>query len=349
MMVNYPQEAWHVEKIKESVSEFGKFLVCNRDGSNRARILVKIRVPYLLEVPISLVLCQNTSDEGHGHSWIVVNYVLQAKLIGGLGGDEDPLPPNGENPHALPNLPFGGIWDDMVHGNNNLHENVAPNMGNVAPGRTAAPAADGEPMVHTPSQDSVQNNQDIQPVVEAVDALAAYHSMLTDVLTAFPDALEKLNSGNVTGARIHMIDVFADGYSERECIVTVYTAQEAPATKSTVIISELYDSQDAVAPEHLSTHAFDNVDMPDVCMTDVLDGFNSTSLDTPAGKRKNDQAPIDVKEVRRSRRIVVISAGYKDKEAADAAMERENEKEQQRGNRKEKGKGKGKGEEEDFY
>jgi hypothetical protein len=84
MMVNYPQEAWHVERIKESVSEFGKFLVCNRDGSNRARILVKIRVPYLLEVPISLVLCQNTSDEGHGHSWTVVNYILQAKLIESL-------------------------------------------------------------------------------------------------------------------------------------------------------------------------------------------------------------------------------------------------------------------------
>jgi hypothetical protein len=126
----------------------------------------------------------------------------------------------------------------------------------------------------------VQSNQGIQPIVEAVYALAAYHNMLTDVLTAFPDALDKLNNGSVTGARIQMIDVTAEGYSERKCVVTVYTAQEAPATKSTVIISELYDSQDAVAPEHLSTHAFDNVDMPDVCMTDVLDCFNSTTLDT---------------------------------------------------------------------
>jgi hypothetical protein len=59
--------------------------VWNRDGSNRARILVNIRLPDLLEVPISLVLCHNDSDEGHGHSWTVVNYILQAKLIGGLG------------------------------------------------------------------------------------------------------------------------------------------------------------------------------------------------------------------------------------------------------------------------
>jgi hypothetical protein len=235
MMVNYPQEAWHVEKIKESVSEFGKFLVWNRDGSNRARILVKVRVPDLLEVPISLVLCQNTSDEGHGHSWTVVNYILQAKLIGGLGGDEDPLPPDGGNPHPLPNIPFGGIWDDLVHDNNDnneMQDNVAPNQGNVAHGGNAAPAAaaDGEPMVHTPPQASVQNsqnshNQDIEPAVEALDALAAYHSMLTDVLSAFPDALGKLGNENVTGARIQMIDVTAEEYSERKCVVTVFTAQ----------------------------------------------------------------------------------------------------------------------------
>jgi hypothetical protein len=63
-------------------------------------------------------------------------------------------------------------------------------------------------------------------------------------------------------------------------------------------------------------------------------------VDTPIGKRKNEQAPVDVKEVRRSRRIAVISAGYKDKEAADAAMARELEKEQQNEARKGKDKGK---------
>jgi hypothetical protein len=76
MMMNFPLEAWHVEKIRESVSEFGKFLVWNRDGSNRARVLVKIRVPNLLEIPISHVLCENTDDAGHGQSWTVVNYIL---------------------------------------------------------------------------------------------------------------------------------------------------------------------------------------------------------------------------------------------------------------------------------
>jgi hypothetical protein len=128
MMMNFPLEAWHVEKIRESVSEFGRFLVWNRYGSNRARVLVKIRVPDLLEIPISHVLCENTDDAGQGQSWTVVIYILQANLFAGEGVDEDPLPPNGMNPHPLPNLPFGGIWNDadfVVHENQDINNNIA--------------------------------------------------------------------------------------------------------------------------------------------------------------------------------------------------------------------------------
>jgi hypothetical protein len=64
-------------------------------------------------------------------------------------------------------------------------------------------------MVHTPPQDSFQSNKDIQPDVDAIDALSAYHNMITNVLVTFPDALDKINSGNVTGARIQMVDVTA--------------------------------------------------------------------------------------------------------------------------------------------
>jgi hypothetical protein len=92
MMVNYPQEAWLVEKVRESVSEFGYFLVWNYDASNRARILAKIRVPDMLNIPIILVLSENTSDEGTGYSRTVVNYILHANLLGANGGDDDPLP-----------------------------------------------------------------------------------------------------------------------------------------------------------------------------------------------------------------------------------------------------------------
>ena len=65
MMVNYPLEAWRPDKVRESVSGFAKFLVWNRDLSNRARILVKIRVPDLLEIPVSHVICESPDDYGH--------------------------------------------------------------------------------------------------------------------------------------------------------------------------------------------------------------------------------------------------------------------------------------------
>jgi hypothetical protein len=77
----------------------------------------------------------------------------------------------------------------------------------------------------------------------------------------------------------------------------------------------------------------------DTDMTETLNEqhFSNTSFAvTPAYKRKNEEVPVDVKEVRRSRRIAVINAGYKDKEAADATLGREAEMEKQKNNKKEK-------------
>jgi hypothetical protein len=71
-------------------------------------------------------------------------YILQANLIGGPGGDEDHLPPDGGNPHPMPNLPFGGIWEDAA-----FQDIVAPIV--VAPhAQNAAPAADDVPIIQTP-------------------------------------------------------------------------------------------------------------------------------------------------------------------------------------------------------
>lgn len=95
----------------------------------------------MLRIPISLVLGDNTNDEGHGNSWIVVNYILQANLIGGLGGDEDPLPPDGANPHPIQAQPFGGIWEDQVFEENNNEQHQANNADN-----------ENDPMIPTPPQ-----------------------------------------------------------------------------------------------------------------------------------------------------------------------------------------------------
>ena len=75
-MVNFPLEAWRPDQVRESVSGFAKFLVWNRDMSNRARILVKVRVPNLLDIPVSHVICESLDDYGHGQSWTSVVYIL---------------------------------------------------------------------------------------------------------------------------------------------------------------------------------------------------------------------------------------------------------------------------------
>lgn len=142
-MVNYPLEVWRPDKVRESVSGFGKFLVWNRDMSNHARILIKVRVPDLLEIPISHVICEGLDDFGHGQSWTCAVYILQADLLGAMGGDEDPIPPDGVL-HPMPQAPFGGIWHDT--------DFMGDEHDHAAPAAHHAPAADNDaiPMIPTP-------------------------------------------------------------------------------------------------------------------------------------------------------------------------------------------------------
>jgi hypothetical protein len=118
-----------------------------------------------------------------------VNYILQANLIAGLGGDDDPLSPDGGNPHPLPNLPFGGIWEDADYVHNMMqdvappHIPAAPVHGHVAP---AAPAdEDHIPVMNTPRQHSPGNQHmmdDIQPAMEAMEAFDAIHKVIGNLM-----------------------------------------------------------------------------------------------------------------------------------------------------------------------
>lgn len=138
MIINFPLEAWRPDKVRESVNGFGKFLTWNMDMTNRARILVKIRVPDLLDIPVSHVICGSLDDIGHGQSWTVAVYILHADLLGAIGGDEDPIPPNG-NMHPMPGVPFGGIWEDADFDEQHEQQNQ-PEIDN------------GVPMIQTPPQ-----------------------------------------------------------------------------------------------------------------------------------------------------------------------------------------------------
>jgi hypothetical protein len=81
MILNFPLECWDIETIMRVVAPFGRFVVWNKDSSNKARILVKIR-PYNIDtLPLSLVIMQNNNDLGNGDSWTCPVTILTRKLL----------------------------------------------------------------------------------------------------------------------------------------------------------------------------------------------------------------------------------------------------------------------------
>ena len=159
--------------------------------SNRARVLVKVRVPDLLEIPVSHVICESLDDYGHGQSWTCAVYILHADLLGAMGGAEDPIPPDGVM-HPMPFAPFGGIWHDA-----DFHNDQNPN---AAPAAHHAPEENQDvvPMVQTPPQSPEQvQDMPFQPAMEATDTFLALHDMMSKIMASDPAILEQLSGSSV--------------------------------------------------------------------------------------------------------------------------------------------------------
>lgn len=116
LLMNYPLECWEVGVISHTVSPFGRFLIWNKDPRDKTRIVVKIRAYNVDTLPVSIVVLHNLDDVGYGDSWTCPTYILSREIIGQQGDDEDPLPPNGGNPHPMPHV-HDGFWHDEVLGN----------------------------------------------------------------------------------------------------------------------------------------------------------------------------------------------------------------------------------------
>jgi hypothetical protein len=102
MLVNYPAECWDLDCIVKTFVPYGRFLVWNKDLSDHARVLVKIRAYNVDTLPMSIVVMRNLTEDGNTDSWTCPLILLQRRMFGGVAGDEDPLPPDGANPHPLP-------------------------------------------------------------------------------------------------------------------------------------------------------------------------------------------------------------------------------------------------------
>ena len=75
MLMNYPLECWEIETVVKTMSPYGRFLIWNKEVSNKARILVKIHPFNIDTLLLSIVVLQNTNEQGNGDSWTCPVYI----------------------------------------------------------------------------------------------------------------------------------------------------------------------------------------------------------------------------------------------------------------------------------
>ncbi|PNT76853.1 uncharacterized protein LOC112270071 [Brachypodium distachyon] len=219
MLMNYPLECWDIEAVSDAFVPYGRFLVWNKEISNRARIIVKIRVYDVQALPLSLVILNNTNDIGNGDSWTCPLFVLSYNILGTLPADEDPLPPNGETPHPMP-VHFHDVWsepghvqpqppfvaqvfaveDDIIHmnvqdGDDEAFEPVhTVNLQHNNPHDVAVQQLDDEPPL------------ELQPGAIPVEPVVALQNMEAEIMSNANDILPKLLGADILGANCKVVD-----------------------------------------------------------------------------------------------------------------------------------------------
>uniref|UniRef100_A0ACD5TJF1 Uncharacterized protein n=1 Tax=Avena sativa TaxID=4498 RepID=A0ACD5TJF1_AVESA len=109
MFLSFPLDYQTKYYVNKAVSLFGKLLLWPNPGVNKVRVLVKVLIKDLSEVPFSLVASQAGNFFGsEGCSWSAPTYILNGRSAPDVG-NEDPVPPlnTTPHPHYLPDL------DDM--------------------------------------------------------------------------------------------------------------------------------------------------------------------------------------------------------------------------------------------
>lgn len=69
MLLGFPLNYWHRENIELAIATFGRLLIWERDDTNLARIIIKVRVLSLPEVPRFIVVLDGEGFQGE--SWTV--------------------------------------------------------------------------------------------------------------------------------------------------------------------------------------------------------------------------------------------------------------------------------------
>jgi hypothetical protein len=189
MLVGVPFDHWNTEDLSAAFNKIGKLLIWEKDYTHRARIIAKVRVTELIDIPKSIRFTEG--DQPESESWTFSVEVLQETLLGGGPPDEDPLPDDGVDPHPIPSVgvqpePFVGEadnnvedvadnvddWDHWAMPQNN-NANVGENAVLPLPMELEGAAQNGQPannqssiLLNLSSDASVGNSEEIiQPAV----------------------------------------------------------------------------------------------------------------------------------------------------------------------------------------
>lgn len=113
MLLGLNIDYWTKSDIEKAVAVFGRLLVWEEDPNNLARVIVKVRVVDLTEIPWFLVCSEGEDFEGD--SWTVQCEILQYRLLG-VGPEDEGQPPDEVDPHMFDFFGYG--QPSNVVGNN---------------------------------------------------------------------------------------------------------------------------------------------------------------------------------------------------------------------------------------
>jgi hypothetical protein len=90
LMVGPPLDHINTEDLSACFHDIGTLLLWEKDPARKGKVLAKLRVTDLIDIPRSVRLTEGNSVESQ--SWTFLVEVLGQTLLGGGPPDEDPIP-----------------------------------------------------------------------------------------------------------------------------------------------------------------------------------------------------------------------------------------------------------------
>lgn len=117
LILGVPLDYQTTDDLATSISKWGKLIAWENDPREKGRIIAKVRVTQLPDIPKSIRWSEGERFEED--CWASSVEIIHQEILGGGPIDEDPVPPPDEDPHPIPQQSFNG--------NNNVEDNQENN------------------------------------------------------------------------------------------------------------------------------------------------------------------------------------------------------------------------------